>query len=214
TQAPNMVEWQPGPQRPSALAEVAAPSSNIGVANVSRIRGKIFMNRSSVSQRGSIAPNPSAENGTGRISASRLLHELRLQVHGADAVDLAGDVVAVGGVLETDVADLGAALDDRRRALDLEVLHHDDAVAVAEHIAVGIAHAGLDRCVRGPAGKRAPFMAALRADPEIAILIGVFGAAGGAVCRGGHGRALCRGIASDVLMQINFRENNPMHSRN
>jgi len=45
-------------------------------------------------------------------AASSLLHELRLQIHRADAIDLAGDVVAVGGVLEADVADLGAALDD------------------------------------------------------------------------------------------------------
>src|SRR5215212_2926120 len=43
----------------------------------------------------------------------RLLHEFRFQVHRADAVDLAGDVVAIGRLGQADVPDLGAAFDDR-----------------------------------------------------------------------------------------------------
>ena len=52
----------------------------------------------------------------GRQSARcrlRLLHELRFQIHRADAVDLAGDVVAIARLGQADVPDLGAALDDR-----------------------------------------------------------------------------------------------------
>jgi hypothetical protein len=45
--------------------------------------------------------------------ALRLLHELRFQVHRADAVDLAGDVVTIGRLGQADVSDLGPAFDDR-----------------------------------------------------------------------------------------------------
>lgn len=48
----------------------------------------------------------------GPLRASRLLDELRLQIHRADAVDLAGDVVSVAGVGQADALDLGAAFDD------------------------------------------------------------------------------------------------------
>jgi hypothetical protein len=43
----------------------------------------------------------------------RLLHELRFQIHRADAVDLAGDVVAIGRLGQADVPDLGSTFDDR-----------------------------------------------------------------------------------------------------
>ena len=42
-----------------------------------------------------------------------LFHEFRFQIHRTDAVDLAGDVVSIGHVRQTDVPDLGASLDDR-----------------------------------------------------------------------------------------------------
>src|SRR3954470_5212454 len=80
---------------------------------------------------------------SGSARPSRLAHELRLQVHLADAIDLAGDVVAVARLLQADIAHLGAALHHRGRALDLEVLDDDHAVALSEHVAFGITDAGI-----------------------------------------------------------------------
>src|SRR5690606_9374920 len=58
------------------------------------------------------AAAPAAPSG----SASDLAHELRLQLHGADAVDLAVDVVVA--IAQADVLDLGTDLDHQGRALD------------------------------------------------------------------------------------------------
>src|SRR5690606_40489025 len=52
--------------------------------------------------------------------ASALLDELGLELHGAEAFDLAVDVVVA--VDQADVLDLGADLDDGGRAFELEVL--------------------------------------------------------------------------------------------
>src|ERR1700754_2541610 len=95
--------------------------------------------------------------------------EFRFQVHLADAVDLAGDVVAISRLLQADIAHLGAALDHRGRAFDLEILDDDYAVAVGQHIAVGIADALVVRGLCRSAVRSAPFMAALWAAPQCAI---------------------------------------------
>jgi hypothetical protein len=57
---------------------------------------------------------------SGRVGEElSLLDEFRLQSHRTDTVDLAGDVVTVGGVDETNVLHLGAAFDDQGCPLDL-----------------------------------------------------------------------------------------------
>src|SRR5690348_15870942 len=73
-----------------------------------------------------------------RRAGSGLAHELRLQLHRADAVDLAVDVMVA--FHKADVLDLGADLDHEGRALDLEILDHRDAVAVGQPVAVGVLH--------------------------------------------------------------------------
>src|SRR5581483_4135652 len=87
------------------------------------------------------------------------------------------DVVSVARVGQADILHLGAALDDRGRALDLQVLDHDDAVAIGKHVAVGIVHTWFVRGLRGCGRRGAPFMGAFRTYPEIAILISMFGIA-------------------------------------
>ena len=115
---------------------------------------------------------------------SCLAHELRLQIHLADAVDLARDVVAVARLLQADVAHLGAAFHHRGRAFHLEVLDDDDAVAIREHVAVGVTNARL--ILRGDNRITAPLVTAFRTDPQRAVLVGVFGAALRADRRVGH----------------------------
>src|SRR5690606_17082867 len=119
---------------------------------------------------------------TGR-NTSDFFDELRLQFHGADAVDLAVDVVVA--VHQADVLHLGAHLHHQGRALDLEILDHRDAVAVLEHIAVGVlvdlvALTGLGRAVRGP------LVGALRADQQGAVGVAECGATPGAGGKGVH----------------------------
>src|SRR6478735_5320916 len=70
-------------------------------------------------------------------AALRLANELRLQLHRAEAVDLAVDVVVF--VDQSDVAHLGAGLERAAGALDLEVLDHGDRVAIGEHVADRVA---------------------------------------------------------------------------
>ena len=102
------------------------------------------------------------------------LHELGLELHGTEAVDLAVDVVVA--IDQADVLDLGADLDGTGRALDLEVRHEHHGVAVLQHIAIGVfPHTrGLGF---GSGGVTAPFMGALGADQHGAIFIGVLGLA-------------------------------------
>src|ERR1700760_1976253 len=108
---------------------------------------------------------------------SCLPDELRFQVHLTDAIDLAGDVVTIGGLLQADVAYLGAALDHRGCALDLEILDDDPAVAVSQYVAIGITDALVVHGFRWRAVRAAPLMSAVGAHPECAIRIGVLGSA-------------------------------------
>ena len=108
-------------------------------------------------------------SGTG-IEYLRLLHELRLQLHGTDAVDLAVDVMVA--VDQTNVPDLGPHLDDQRRTLHLEILDHRDRVAICQRIAVGVTdHTLLVVTRRHGLGR--PFMTAFRAEAQLAVLVGV-----------------------------------------
>src|SRR5690554_6790435 len=52
----------------------------------------------------------------------RLLHDAGLQLHRAESIDLAVDVVVSDAVDQADVANLGADLDGRRAAFDPQVL--------------------------------------------------------------------------------------------
>src|SRR3990167_2864980 len=111
------------------------------------------------------------------------LHELGFQLHGANAIDLAVDVVVA--FHEADIAHLGADLHHRRCALDLQVLDHRDAVSVLKHVSMGITHHGglIGHCRSRNHG---PFMGALGADVVPAIFVGVFRTAGGAMGQLGH----------------------------
>src|SRR5690606_40925126 len=74
---------------------------------------------------------------------SGLLDDAGLELHLAEPVDLAVDVVAVHAVDKPDAADFRAHLDGRGGALDLEVADHHDGVAVGQHVADRVAdHAG------------------------------------------------------------------------
>jgi len=100
---------------------------------------------------------------------SGFLDEFRFQLHRAEAIDLAVDVVIA--VDQTDVARLGADLHHQRRPLHFQILDHGDRVAVLQHIAHRIAHdLGNFRVRRS--GRRRPFMAAFRADQLTGIFIG------------------------------------------
>src|SRR5450830_1618367 len=70
-------------------------------------------------------PTPAGDAALGRLDLS---DELGLELHRADAVDLAVDVVVA--IAQADVLDLGADLDHQGGALDLQVLDHGDGVAV------------------------------------------------------------------------------------
>ena len=114
------------------------------------------------------------------VTAPARLHlfdKLRFQAHGAEAVDLAVDVVIA--VDQTDVLHLGADLDHAARTFQLQILDDRDRIAILQDIADGVAVnlgavAGIGcRLLR-------PFMGALRADVEAAVFVGEFGIAFGA----------------------------------
>lgn len=95
-----------------------------------------------------------------------------LQHHGAEAGNLAGNVVhAVFGFDELDALDLGALLDGGGSALDLQILNDDDGVAIHQHVAVGI----LVDTFPGFAGLH--FKTAFRADDHVAVGVHVCGVA-------------------------------------
>src|SRR5688572_11455261 len=117
---------------------------------------------------------------------SGLLHELGLELHGANAFDPAVDVVAAIAVDEADALDLGAYLYDGRRTFHLQVLDHGDAVAVVQCVAEGVAYGGRT-LGRHRLGDFFPLVSALGAREHDAVVIGEGGAATGAWGQGGHG---------------------------
>ncbi len=62
------------------------------------------------------------------VLALALLHEFGFQAHGTDAGDFAVDVVIA--LNQADVLNLGADLNDRGRAFDLQVLDDRDGIAI------------------------------------------------------------------------------------
>src|SRR5690606_14270261 len=115
--------------------------------------------------------------------ASALLDEFRLQLHGADAADLAVDAVITTD--QANVLHFGTHLDHLGCALDLEVLYHGDGIAVLQHIAMGVPDYGLVCGCLVTAILR-PLVSALGADVLDAVFIGVFGIAGRAIWQCAH----------------------------
>src|SRR5450830_432518 len=106
--------------------------------------------------------------GSGLLQEDRLQHELTL-------VGLAVHVVVAVVVHQADALDLGAFLQHRGAALDLQVLDQQHGVAVGQGLAVGVT----DHAV------------ASGADELVAVGVGVFKPALGAGGRGGtHGGAV------------------------
>lgn len=79
----------------------------------------------------------SRKPGIGDASELRLLYKLRLQLHRADAVDPAVDVVIAFN--QFDALDLGAYFHHQRGAFDFQVLDHGHGIAVSQPIAMYIA---------------------------------------------------------------------------
>src|SRR5690606_37018055 len=121
---------------------------------------------------------------------SGLLDDAGLELHLAEAVDLAVDVVAVHGIDEPDATHLRADLDGLRAALDLEVADHDHGVAVGEHVADRVTDHRGGVVVGVLAG--CPLVGALGAHEQRAHLVGVLaralGARGQGVGHAGHRR--------------------------
>ena len=80
--------------------------------------------------------------------------------------------VNVGRVVnEADVGNLGATLDNERGTLDLQIFDNRNAVAVIKGAAIAVYYfvrPGALRLIRGK------FMAAVRADIEGAVKVGIF----------------------------------------
>ena len=105
---------------------------------------------------------------------SGFAHELRLELHRTDAIDLAVDVVVA--IHPADVARFGAHLEHRRRTLEPEVLGQGDGVAVMQHIAHRVfPHPHRFGVSGGGAG--APFVTALGADEQLTVGVGEGGLA-------------------------------------
>lgn len=89
-------------------------------------------------------------------------------------------------VHQANAFDLGALLDDGGRALDLQILDQQHAVAVSQRGAVGVFDdAGGAVVIGSHIGLGRPFMAAVGADQQGAVGVGVVQAALGAGGQGG-----------------------------
>jgi hypothetical protein len=136
---------------------------------------------------GLINPRPSLRFDLSNFASLRLdfLHELRLQFHGADAVDLAIDVV-VGFGRDANIFHLGAYLKGGGGAFDLEVLGELDGITGVEFVAVGVAENESLGSSGGFLGR--PFVFAIGTGKKRAVFVSVFGVALGAVWDVAHGR--------------------------
>ena len=110
-------------------------------------------------------------------------HELRFQLHCADAVDLAVDIVIAFD--QADVLHLGADLDHQRRAFDLEILDHGHAVSVLQRVAIGVADDAL--FIGARRRHLGPFVRALGADVHLAVFVSEFRTALRTLGQGAHG---------------------------
>lgn len=108
--------------------------------------------------------------GKDMLAALSLPDELRLQLHRADAIDPAIDVVIT--VDQADVLHLGAHLYDQGRPFHLQVLDHRDRITVVQLVTYRIAdHARLRVAGRLPLGTAGPFMCALRTHTRGTVLV-------------------------------------------
>lgn len=116
-----------------------------------------------------------ARNAVPAQCRSRLFDIGRFELHVADAIDAAVDIVVA--IHQFDVAHLGADLHHQRRSLELEILDDGDAVAVLQHIAHRILDDSPGFFFRLRAGSCRPFMSTFRADQQGAVGIDEFGLA-------------------------------------
>src|SRR5690606_6974430 len=178
--------WRWPPPWPSAWAgaKPRAGSRTAGPASTWSAATGAARGRSHANPRWTQRPASAGRCHCGR--GSGFAHELRLQAHRTDAVDLAVDVVVA--IHQADAAHLGAGLHHRGGSLDLQVLDDDDVVAIRQRVAVGIAHDCRSFGLGGGGGRvlRRPLMAAFGADQQVTVLIGVAGAALRAVWEGTH----------------------------
>lgn len=107
-------------------------------------------------------------------------------------IGLAVHIVVAVVIQQAYALDLGAFLDHGRRALDLQVLDQQHAVAVGQWCAVGIFDDALAALfVISGIGVGRPFMGAIGADQQFAIGVGVVQAALGA----GRQSGMAQGVA-------------------
>lgn len=127
---------------------------------------------------------------------SALFDEFRFQAHGAEAFDLAVDVVIA--LHQADVLDLGAHLQGGGAALDLQVLDEGDGIPVLQDIPVGVPDDGLLllRCIQ----RQGPLMGAFRADKPAVALVGVIRLAGGAGRQLAQNGILCAGTSAGSML--------------
>ena len=104
---------------------------------------------------------------------SVLFHELRFQLHLAETVDFAIDVVIAFD--QADVLHFGADLQHGRATFHLQIFYHGDAVAVGQQVTVSIFDDQLIAVVRRLS--IVPLVRAFRADEHAVVFIGVFGIA-------------------------------------
>ena len=129
------------------------------------------------------------------MRASGFFDEFGFQLHGAKTVDLAVDVVVAFD--QADVFDLGADLDDRGGALDLQVLDQSDGVAVLKDVPRSVFE-NFSRFNFGLNLLR-PLMSALRTDKIIAIFVCQYRLAFGAI---GQGHESGQGVAGERYVTL------------
>ena len=110
-----------------------------------------------------------------------LLHNARFELHRAESVDLAIDVMVSDAINEANIAHLGPNLDRSGTALHLEVLDDADRVTVVQDIADSVLDHRFDSlCLR----LVHPFVSALWTHQQRTHLVGVFAGAGRAGRKG------------------------------
>lgn len=101
-----------------------------------------------------------------------LFNHRGFQVHGTEAVNLAGNIMAVDRIDKADIADLGTDLDCLGLTLDLQVFHHRYGVTIGKYVANRILdHSFLRLFDFGDLGR--PLVGTFGANQKGAHLVGV-----------------------------------------
>jgi len=97
--------------------------------------------------------------------------------------------MTIARIGKADVFHFRTAFDDGGRALNLQVFDHNHSVTILEDVAVGVLNCGRRGFLRFDSfrSEGAPFVAAFRADPQIAVLVNVLGIAFRALKLFAHG---------------------------